>query len=102
MKHCHLYTLLLTAVLLTAGCKKGFLDQVPDDRITIDEVFSKRKSLEQYLANIYDRIRDESNQWSSNPWLGCSDEADMTWARGGYNSYFMNIGSWDPTSGFYD
>lgn len=102
MKHYLIYTLLLALVLLMPGCRKGFLDQVPDDRITIDEVFSKRRGLEQYLANIYDRIRDESNQWEANPWLGCSDEADMTWARNGYNSYFMNIGSWDPTSGFYD
>lgn len=102
MKQYFIYTLLLVVQFLAPGCKRGFLDQVPDDRITIDEVFSKRRSTEQYLANIYDRIRDESNQWEGNPWLGCSDEADMTWARNGYNSYFINIGSWDPTSGFYD
>lgn len=96
------YTLLAMILVIVAGCKKGFLDQVPDDRITIEEIFSRKKTTEEYLANVYSYVRDESNQWQSNPWTGASDEADMTWARSGYNSYFMNIGSWDPTSGFFD
>ncbi|MEI3797518.1 MULTISPECIES: RagB/SusD family nutrient uptake outer membrane protein [unclassified Chitinophaga] len=96
------YTLLAVILVIAAGCKKGFLDQVPDDRITIEEIFSRKRTTEEYLANVYSYVRDESNQWQSNPWTGASDEADMTWARSGYNSYFMNIGSWDPTSGFFD
>ncbi len=96
------YTLLAVILVIVAGCKKGFLDQVPDDRITIEEIFSRKKTTEEYLANVYSYVRDESNQWQNNPWTGASDEADMTWARSGYNSYFMNIGSWDPTSGFFD
>src|SRR5690349_8455478 len=96
------YTLLAVILVIVAGCKKGFLDQVPDDRITIEEIFSRKRTTEEYLANVYSYVRDESNQWQSNPWTGASDEADMTWARSGYNSYFMNIGSWDPTSGFFD
>ncbi|MEC5142901.1 RagB/SusD family nutrient uptake outer membrane protein [Chitinophaga sp. 212800010-3] len=96
------YIVLVLVFIIAGACKKGFLDQVPDDRITIDEIFTRKKTTEQYLANVYSYVRDESNQWTDNPWEGCSDEADMTWARAGYNTYFMNLGSWDPTSGFFD
>lgn len=85
----------------TLGCQKNFFDQVPDDRITIEEVFNRRLESERYLANIYARIREEHNQWQENPWMGVADEADMTWAREGYNTYFINLGAWDPNSGFF-
>ncbi|MBK1439351.1 RagB/SusD family nutrient uptake outer membrane protein [Parapedobacter sp. ISTM3] len=91
----------LCLLLTTFGCQKNFFDQVPDDRITIEEVFNRRLESEQYLANIYARIREENNQWSENPWMGVADEADMTWARSGYNTYFINLGAWDPNSGYF-
>ena len=88
-------------LLSTMSCQKNFFDQVPNDRITIEEVFNRRLESERYLANVYARIREENNQWTDNPWMGVADEADMTWARGGYNTYFINIGAWDPNSGFF-
>ncbi|WP_025763032.1 RagB/SusD family nutrient uptake outer membrane protein [Dyadobacter tibetensis] len=97
-----IYIFLLTVSLGISSCSEDFLNQVPNDRLTIDQVFQRREESERYLYGVYSYIRDESNQWNSNPWMGGSDEADMTWARGGYNSYFMNIGSWDATSGFFN
>jgi hypothetical protein len=99
---------MLAGVLMisTLSCKKNFLDQVPDDRITINGVFQSKNETEKYLANIYGYIRDEWMQmWDygeGQPWLGCADEADMTWARAGYNTYFMNLGAWNSSSDFYN
>lgn len=92
----------LFCVFLLSSCSEDFLNQIPNDRLTIDQVFQRRAETERYLYGVYSYIRDESNQWNSNPWTGMSDEADMTWARGGYNTYFANIGSWDATSNFFN
>lgn len=70
---------LLTMIINTWSCKK-FLDQVPDDRITIEEVFQKKQASEQYLANVYSYIMDsEGNQWDSNPWTTTCDEIQDSW-----------------------
>ena len=82
------YTFLLILLACSLGSCKKFLDQVPDDKQTIDDVFKKKASTEQYLANIYAYIR-----WDNDPWKGLSDEVDIT-----YNddaTYSMNLGSWD-------
>lgn len=96
----------IIAMTTLLSCKKNFLDQVPDDRITIDGVFQSKNETEKYLANVYGYIRDEWMQmWDfgeGQPWLGCSDEADMTWARNGYSTYFMNLGAWNASSDFYN
>lgn len=77
-------------VLLVSGCSK-YLDQVPNDRITIDEVFRKKGPTEQYLANVYSYVDDESDQWNTFPWIGNSDEGDITWSK--YTIYSLNIGN---------
>jgi starch-binding outer membrane protein, SusD/RagB family len=70
---------LLTMCINTWSCKK-FLDQVPDDRITIEEVFQKKQAAEQYLANVYSYIMDsEGNQWDANPWTTTCDEIQDSW-----------------------
>ncbi|MFB2117990.1 RagB/SusD family nutrient uptake outer membrane protein [Parapedobacter sp. 2B3] len=83
-------------LVILGSCKKDFLSQVPNDRITIDEVFQRRLESEQYLANVYAYIKDEHNQWSDNPWFGMSDEGDVSWARDYMFTYAINLGSWDP------
>lgn len=61
------------------SCKK-YLDQVPDDRITIEEVFQKKAASEQYLANVYSYVlENEGNQWDSNPWTTTCDEIQDSW-----------------------
>jgi hypothetical protein len=92
--------ILLTGMILFS-CNDDFLNQVPDDRLTFEETFSKRSTLEQYLANIYSAIPNEYGQrytvQNSGPWLGASDEAEYVWGFHLGNS--LNIGSWDPTTG---
>lgn len=106
MKNIFFYKCLLAAglVLLISSCKK-FLSQVPDDKLTIDDVFKRKSTTEQYLANVYGYIRsqnDWSNDNSSNgtPWEGLSDELDIT-----YNdapTYSLNLGQWDRNRGVYN
>jgi len=73
---------LICLLAIAAGissCRK-FLDQVPDDRITIEEVFPKKQASEQYLANVYSYIESsEGNQWDSNPWTTSCDEIQDSW-----------------------
>lgn len=96
----------ITKCLLTIGiasslisCKK-FLDQVPDDRITIEEIFRKKETSERYLANVYNYVPDESNQWEGNGWIGTSDEADVTFA--GSRNYDINIGNFNASNVHFD
>jgi hypothetical protein len=90
--------LVLTWLFFT-GCKK-FLDQVPDDRITMEQVFQKKSSSEQYLANVYNYITDEANQWSNSPWNANSDEMDATWSK--YPIYGLNIGNMSAGNVLFD
>ncbi|HEY9260542.1 RagB/SusD family nutrient uptake outer membrane protein, partial [Chitinophaga sp.] len=91
--------LVFCCVLLVSGCSK-YLDQVPNDRITIEEVFRKKGPSEQFLANVYSYVDDESDQWNNYPWLGNSDEGDITWSK--YNTYALNIGNISAGNALYD
>jgi starch-binding outer membrane protein, SusD/RagB family len=74
-----LWLCLFTMCINAWSCKK-YLDQVPDDRITIEEVFQKKQASEQYLANVYSYIMDsEGNQWDANPWTTTCDEIQDSW-----------------------
>lgn len=90
---------LVLPLLLFTSCKK-FLDQVPDDRITIEQVFQKKGPSEQYLANVYNYITDEANQWSNSPWNANSDEMDATWSK--YPIYDLNIGNMSAGNVLFD
>jgi hypothetical protein len=93
--------ILIFAGLLLFSCNDDFLDQVPDDRLTFDETFSQRSTVEKYLANIYSRVPSELDQRDTNshsgPWLGASDEAEY-WVSFHFGN-FMDIGDWNATSG---
>ncbi|MEO8111268.1 MAG: RagB/SusD family nutrient uptake outer membrane protein [Ginsengibacter sp.] len=97
-------TCLASVVLLgTWSCKKGFLDQVPADRTTIEQVFAHKNTVDKFLANVYSYIRDEASQryiggqTSGGPWTGASDEAEYDWSF--VYSNYMNVGAWGPTDG---
>lgn len=96
--------LAIATVLLAMTSCKHYLDQVPDDRLTIDLTFHNWHNAEQFLANVYERVPDEYGQ--RNPgdvsnrglWTGGCDEADYVW--GFVQSNDVNIGNWDANSGF--
>src|SRR5690606_19497389 len=60
------------------SCKKDFLDQMPDDIITLEEVFNRRDLSEEFLANVYNYIRDEAHRTNNTPWDVISDDADVS------------------------
>ncbi|MVT08589.1 RagB/SusD family nutrient uptake outer membrane protein [Chitinophaga tropicalis] len=95
-----LYTLL--ALISFSACSK-YLDQVPDDRLTIEETFRTWGTAQKFLADVYRRVPDEFGQ--RNPggdncaglWTGGCDEADYVWSF--VRSNDVNIGNWDANSG---
>src|SRR5688500_8573392 len=102
MKLKYIIPVLLLSLISMTGCKK-YLDQVPDDRLTLEEAFRNRSTAERYLAYVYSMIPREWSQRfvgnsNSGPWTGAADEAEYLW--GFVESNPMNIGSWDAGSGF--
>lgn len=99
------FRLILHIGLLLLGFTacNDFLGEIPDDRQTIEEVFQKKIPSEEFLANVYSYIRDESNQWADNPWTGNCDEVNVAWAK--YDIYRLNIGNWNAAEdpfGFWE
>ncbi|MAM18176.1 MAG: RagB/SusD family nutrient uptake outer membrane protein [Bacteroidota bacterium] len=92
--------IILTGIMLFS-CNDDFLDQVPDDRLTFDETFESRNTVERYLASIYDQIPSELDQRytasNSGPWIGASDNAEYVWSF--HLGNYFNVGDWDPTTG---
>jgi hypothetical protein len=89
--------------LTLVSCQKDFFNQVPDDQLNIDQVFQRQDLSDQYLANVYNYIKDDS--WLAanvSPWCGLSDEVDITYDRAGFNTYPINIGNWSPSSTYFD
>lgn len=97
-----IYIFLFCVGLTTVSCQKNFLDQVPDDRLTIEQVFERESTSEEYLSNVYSFMKDETYITNNAPWIGLSDEGDVTYDRPGYLTFLMNIGNWNPASGYYD
>jgi len=91
----YLYVVLLIGCL---GCS-DFLDKQPDDMKTDEMVWSTRTQVEGYLANVYAAIPPH-NLHQDDPWLGCSDECDLSWTV--YNTYGINLGNWSTNSYFYN
>jgi hypothetical protein len=92
-------TILALVIFSATGCKK-YLDQVPSDRITIEQVFQKKGPSEQYLANIYNYVNDDASQWEGAPWGANADEMDMTWSK--YPTYALNIGNISAGNALFD
>ena len=91
----------LAAVLLLLGssCQKEFLNQVPDDRLTLKEVFNRRKLSEDWLAGTYNFIRDEAHRTNTTPWDVISDDNDVG-QRG--VPFQVNLGNWSASSNYWN
>ena len=103
-KYKHRYTvisLLCMIGMLFTGCD-GFLDVELDNQIKLEEVFNKRSTTEQYLAQVYGFVPQTYN-WHENAVganIPMSDEALFSWMSGlGYHS-FLN-GTWSVTTTSY-
>ena len=94
----------LLACLLTTSCNDYF-DQVPDDRLSLKEIFTTRDGALRYLSNVYTFLPDEFNQRqvhetslyrTPGPWTGASDEAEWTNDK---KEKLINNNSIDATEG---
>ena len=94
-------TPVLAAALLMLGssCQKEFLNQVPDDRLSLEEVFNRRKLSEEWLAGTYNFIRDEAHRTNSTPWDVISDDNDVS-QRG--TPFQVNLGNWNASSNYWN
>ncbi len=76
------YILASTAVIMMmalGACRKGFLDTVPDNITTLNDVFTKQNLSLQWLARVYNAVEDMWDQPYTTQWSGMSDELDYTW-----------------------
>lgn len=95
------YILLAGCLLFLGSCKK-YLDTVPDDVLTINDIFTSKVSTDKYLANIYSSLPDELEQRfaganNSGPWEASSDDAKYNWDFNYSNN--MNKSVWAKTDG---
>ena len=89
---------------MMGSCKK-YLNTVPDDVLTTDDIFLSKTTAGEYLANIYSYLPNELLQrfsgysgWgNSGPWTGSSDEAKYNWDFNYSNQ--MNASTWSSTDG---
>jgi hypothetical protein len=101
MKKILIYTV---GALLVVGKSGGktFLTQVPDERLTFDQMYEKKATVDRALANVYSTLPDQDQDRAPSvngnigPWTAASDEADYTLPNFSEN---VNTGAWDATSG---
>src|SRR5690625_1744960 len=87
-------------LMLSAISCSGFLDQVPDDRLTQDVAFEQRGQVEDFLANIYSRLPHDTQRFvggNNGPWTGASDEPEFVWRYDCQND--VHLCAWEATSG---
>ena len=90
-------------MLVLTACAK-YLDQVPSDRLTFDQIFSNRRYSEDFLATVYSYRIDESAT-SYNTSDGCSDDIDISYDRPESPQYDMNkinLGNWSASSDYFN
>jgi len=94
------YSIFCSLLIFSTTSCNDFLDNNPENQITMDEVFQHQKTTEEYLANVYSYIRPQ-NAWSNEaPWTAISDELDVTYPD--YNVSLINLGSLTPDKGWFD
>ncbi|MGE8292317.1 MAG: RagB/SusD family nutrient uptake outer membrane protein, partial [Sphingobacterium sp.] len=86
---------LFVIVLMISGCKKSFLDVVPDNVATIDHVFANRIEAEKYLFTCYSYLPREGNP-DMNPGFNGGDE---TWTYWPMTLDFFSLDSYEIARG---
>ena len=97
-------TMALLIAFAVVSCNDDFFNQVPNDRITIEDVFNEKNYAERFLAGIYAYIQDESRV-SYLTLDALSDDLDQSYDRPGESAYFMypaNLGNWNASSNYYN
>lgn len=80
---------------------EDYLDKLPDEDLTVDDIFDSRDYTRNFLAHIYSWMPTESNfadpggAWR-NPFVGGCDEMEI--AYGGSYTHQINSGAWNPNN----
>ncbi|MDR6785299.1 hypothetical protein ABIE26_003998 [Pedobacter africanus] len=82
-------------LIICAGCKKGYLDVVPDNVATIDNAFSNRTEAEKFLFTCYSFLPREGNP-DMNPGFNAGDE---TWTYWPMTMDFFSLDSYQIARG---
>jgi len=100
---------LFFALAALSSCKK-YLDKVPDDKLSGQDIFKSWQTAKKFLDNVYSHVPDEFGQRGGGEydasdnynnggiWTGGCDEAEFLW--GFVRSNNLNIGAWDATTDF--
>ncbi len=90
-----------TGILLItlSACQKNFLEKMPDEDLTIDDVFSQHRYAENFLTSVYFNLPEEYNMSDAggrNPFIAATDEMNITWSYA--FSHQMATGAWGPSN----
>ncbi|MGF6929234.1 hypothetical protein QFZ48_004734 [Chitinophaga sp. W2I13] len=80
--------------LITASCKKDFLDRQISTELTKDEVFSSYARTRDFLIGTYGFLPDGFNRLDNAMLDAATDDAEFTWEGSAIQRY--NNGSWNP------
>lgn len=108
----YLSALVLSGAVLFSGCKKPYLDIVPDNVATLDNAFANKNEAEKYLFTLYAYLPQEGHP-DKNPAFSGGDEAWTYWpmqedyfyldayniARGEQNKASVYMNYWDGFDG---
>lgn len=93
------YIVFASAIFINTSCNKDFLDQVPDDRLDLKEVFNRKDLSENWLAATYNFIRDETHRTNETPWDVISDDNDVSQRNAPFR---VNLGNWNASSNYWN
>ncbi|MBT2563742.1 RagB/SusD family nutrient uptake outer membrane protein [Pedobacter sp. ISL-68] len=93
----NIYTIIITIIVITGvSCKKSFLDRVPSDYISENEVFNNINNAEGFVNNFYVNI----GSWNYGSGVSyvtsaMTDESKQRWANG---AILFNTAAWNPSN----
>ncbi len=97
----NIYKIFTVLCLLTGATACNWLDQVPEDELTLEMVFNDKTRTEDWLAGVYAGIADP--YWDHMKFAGydaMSDDCTLpsAWTTFGWNILNMAAGNWSPAS----
>jgi len=97
-----IFLILSVAFSIGVASCSNYLDQLPDDVITIEAIFTSRVNTEKFLANVYSYLPNENTERYTNVdhsgvFTGASDEAIFNW-KFPYSTQ-LNASTWSKTDG---
>lgn len=93
-----IYILITFLIVSATGCS-DYLDITPSGQRDENMVWTTKADVEQMVVSMYAQI-PQSNLHQDEPWVGLSDECDLTWTV--YSTYNKNFGAWSESENFWN